>query len=617
MIASTLCGLRNLRPFGTLIAVALALSAPIGSSAAHRSQGADEPHAPNRWQDLRGRVYTLQSEPAIKARVFVFASTQCPISNLYIPRINELDSAYSHRGARFFLVDSNPEDTAARLSDYARERRIEIPVVKDHGTALADALAADRTPEAIVVDQKGAVVYRGRIDDNVDRTRIVRHDLAEALDSILSGRPIAHPRTIAFGCGIYRDHAEVESHAAKAACVYTRDIAPILNSHCVGCHRAGEVAPFALETYAEARTWARAIQDVTTRRIMPPWKAVPGFGEFCDARGLDAHDIAAIASWAAAGAPQGDVSTSPPAPHFPPAGAWSLGKPDCELQPVRPYHLTAEGPDVYRNFVLPIDFKEDRYVSAMEFKPGNRAVVHHVVLYIDPTAQSAKMDGKETEPGYSVPGVTIGVFAAEWGEVWVPGRTPRFFPPGVAVKIPAGSKLVMQVHYHKNGAPQTDSTRLALYFAHDTVKQILQTGPLLNAGFALQPGNAHQQVTTSVVLPMDVHIRTVFPHMHLLGREMKVTATLPTGETKPLIYVKDWDFNWQETYLLREPMALPKGTRIDVAAVFDNSDRNPRQPSHPPHEVHWGEQTTDEMCLAVLGFTIDNQKLSIQPIASH
>lgn len=570
------------------------------------------PHAPSHWQDLQGRSYAVGTGAGVRAEVFAFASTQCPISNLYIPRLNELSATYARQGVRFFLVDSNAEDTVSRLQSYAQEHRVAFPLVKDHNTELADCLAADRTPEAVVVDTKGAVVYRGRIDDNTDRTRVVRHDLAVALDELLNGRPISRPRTIAFGCGIYREVAHPQIHPDSSGSVYTRDIAPILNAHCVICHREGEVAPFPLQTYAEARTWASALRDVTARRIMPPWKAAPGIGDFHDARGLTDQEIDAIARWAAAGAPEGDPAALPAPPALPAAGAWTLGAPDLELQPDRPYHLAAEGADVYRNFVLPVNFKEDRYVSAMEFKPGNRSIVHHVVLYIDPTGASAKMDGKESEPGYSVPGVTIGVFGAEWGEVWVPGRTPRALPPGVAVKIPAGARLVMQVHYHKNGAPQTDRTRLALYFARGTVNQLMQTAPLLNWAFALEPGNAHQEVHAHLTLPFDVHARTVFPHMHLLGREMRATATLPDGTLRPLIAVTDWDFNWQETYVYREPIALPKGTRIDLTAVYDNSDRNPRQPSHPPVTVHWGEQTTDEMCLTVFGFTVDQQRLNLK-----
>ncbi|HLJ55134.1 MAG TPA: hypothetical protein VKT77_08835, partial [Chthonomonadaceae bacterium] len=476
---------------------------------------------------------------------------------------------------------------------------------------VADWLAANRTPEAVVLKPEGDIFYRGRIDDNQDRTRVVHSDLREAIDAALAGKPIMHPRTLSFGCAIFRDAARPAAVGGASRVTFTHDIAPILNQNCVVCHRAGESAPFALQTYQQARTWAGALKEYTARRIMPPWKALPGAGEFHDARVLSDADIARIAKWADSGAPQGDPKELPAAPRFPDPSAWALGKPDMVVQPPRPYHLAAEGPDVYRNFVLPVDFDQDRLVSAMEFKPGNRAVVHHVVLYIDTSGNSAKLDGKETEPGYTVPGTGIGTLTADWGEVWVPGRTPRLLPPGVAIKIPKGSKLVMQVHYHKNGAIQEDTTKLAIYFAKGKVQQMMRTFPLVNPRIALKPGEAGQRMHIGVTLPVAAHLCTIFPHMHLLGREMRATATFPDGKKLPLIDVNDWDFNWQETYAYKEPVALPKGTKVDIEAVYDNSDANPRQSNHPAKLVTWGEQTTDEMCVCVLGFTVDGEKLDL------
>jgi thiol-disulfide isomerase/thioredoxin len=568
--------------------------------------------APGRWKDVEGHDYDVAQIAHNKATVFIFASTECPISNIYMPRLSDMARAFKDRGVRFLMIDSNREDSPDALRRYERDRKLPFPVIRDTGTTLADWLSATATPEAVVLDPRGEVCYRGRIDDNQDRARVIHNDLREALNALLEGKPVARPRTLTFGCAIFRDTAQPVAAATGPKVTYARDVAPILDRNCLVCHRTGETAPFALETYQQARTWAAAIRDYTARRLMPPWKAVPGYGDFHDARTLSAAEIDTLARWTAAGAPQGDPKDRPTLPTFPDAQTWSLGKPDQVLQPVRPYHLAAEGPDVYRNFVLPADFTEDRYVSAMEFKPGNRAVVHHVVLYIDPSGKSADMDGKEAEPGYTVPGTGIGLLGAEWGEVWVPGRTPRFMPDGVAVKIPRGAKLVMQVHYHKNGAVQADSTQVALYYAKGRVDQVMQGAPLINPTFVLKPGNRAQSVALRIKLPTDVHLRTIFPHMHLLGREMRVTATLPDGSKKALIYVKDWDFNWQETYVYKDPVALPKGAIISIEAVYDNSETNPRQTNHPAKEVRWGEQTTDEMCVCVLGITLDSEKLGLE-----
>jgi thiol-disulfide isomerase/thioredoxin len=559
------------------------------------------------WRDVNGRSYGPEDVSKSKATVFFFTSTQCPISNIYAPRMNELAKEFGPKGVKFFAVNANREDALAKVQADAKQKGYAFPAVKDNGTALADRLGARVTPETIILDPAGNVRYRGRIDDNKDRTKVIRQDAREALVAVLNGKEVAFPRTLAAGCAIFREPLKPAAGVKTAAVTFTRDVAPIFNKSCVSCHRDGEVAPFSLQTYAQARTWASQVKDYTARKLMPPWKAVPGHGDFHDARILTDNEIATIARWADAGAPQGNPKDLPPAPQFPSPDEWSLGKPDVVLQPSRVYHLEAEGEDVYRNFVMPIDFEKDTYLSAMEFKPGNRAVVHHMVAYIDKKAASVKMDGKEKEPGYSSGGIGIGVLDAEWGEVWVPGRTPRLLPDGVVIKIPKGSKLVVQVHYHKNGAPQTDLSKTALYYAKGKVEKPVITVPVANAWFVLKPGETRQEVKGSLTIPADITLRTIFPHMHLLGKEMKVTATLPDGTKMPLIYVNDWDFNWQETYEYKQPLKLPKGTKIDMVAVYDNSESNPHQLLNPPREIRFGEGTTDEMCFAFLGFTFDGQ----------
>lgn len=564
------------------------------------------------WRDTNGRVYSLTDTAKAKATVFLFVSTQCPIANTYTPRILALAKAYQTKGVQFFLVDSNADDSAEAVKKYAAARAFPFPVVRDEGTSLADYLNAQVTPQAIILDAQGAIRYTGRIDDSRDPEKVSHADVQEALDALLAGKAVTRARTLPFGCAIFRDKAApVTAKTSASSVTFTKDVAPILNANCVMCHRTGEVAPFSLETYAQARPWARAIKDYTARHLMPPWKPLPGWGEFHDERALTKTQIETLAHWADANAPQGDPKDLPTAPVYTPPTEWTLGKPDMILQPERPYHLAAEGRDVYRNFVLPVDFKEDRWVSGMEFKPENRAIVHHIVTYIDTTGASAKMDGKETEPGYTVPGIGIGVAGAMWGDVWVPGNPARRLPPGVAVKVPKGAKIVMQVHYHKTGKPETDRSRMALYFARDKVEKQMQTWTMGDVLFRLKPGSDHEVVRGEMVLPVDVHLRSMFPHMHMLGKEMKVTATLPDGTVQKLIYIKDWDFNWQATYYYKTPIALPKGTKLQVVAVYDNSAKNPHQTSQPPKLVTFGEQTTDEMCFAIFGFTFDKEFLNI------
>ncbi len=573
------------------------------------------------FTDTSGKSYSKESLSKNKATVFFFVSTECPISNIYTPRMIAISQDYASRGVACFLVDSNDEDTPARFKNYTAERKYPFASVKDSGTKLADLLHAQTTPEAVIIDTSGEFRYLGRIDDNQDKTKVARQDVREALDAVLAGKPVSRTRTLPFGCAIFRDKSAPAS-ATKAAITYTRDIAPILNANCVICHRSGEVAPFSLETYPQARTWASAIKAYTARHIMPPWKPVAGWGDFHEARALSTAQLSAIASWADHGAPFGERKDLPTPPKFDTPGQWTLGTPDMVLSPPRPYHLAAESPDVYRNYVLPADFKEDRMLCATAFQPGNRAIVHHIVTYIDTSGIAEKLDGHDSEPGYSVPGTSIGVLDAAWGDVWVPGSAPRRLPPGIGVKIPKGAKLVMQVHYHCDGKPETDLSKMALYFSKVPVQHQLETFPIGSMRFHLAPGDSHAVVKNTMGLfsgglPQAVKLWSIFPHMHMLGRDMKVYAVLPDGTKKQLIWINDWDFNWQATYYYKEPILLPKGTKVYLEAVYDNSAQNPRQTSQPPKAVHFGEQTTDEMCFAFMGLTfVDSQSVS-RPNALH
>ncbi len=571
------------------------------------------PIVPLTWQDINGKAYSDKIFADHTAIAFIFTSTQCPISNIYTSRIKELQKNFSARGAQFFVVNSNQEDTLTEVKKYAAKCEYDFPVVKDRGTALADKLHASRTPEAVVLDKQGVVRYRGRIDDSTDRTKIVRHDLSDALQAVVSGGVVSRPRNLAQGCVIYRDRAAADHPTSNFSQVtYAKDVAPILNANCVICHRAGETGPFSLTTYQQAKTWAAAIKDYTTRRVMPPWKAVPGYGDFHDARTLTNHQIDTLEMWADSGAPEGNAHTVPALPIFPAPGKWTLGTPDVELKPEGAYHLAAEGDDVYRNYVLPYNVDVDKYVRGIEFRAGNRAIVHHIILFLDMSGKSVVLDKADPEPGYSVPGTTIGVPFQQtlWVAGWAPGNTPRLMPPGIAFKMPKGAKLVLQVHYHKSGQVETDMSQMALYFTEKaTVDKEIYTNALIYPYLSLKAGVADQVVHQKMTLPMDVHAFSAAPHMHMLGRVLKVNATLPSGVKIPLVYIKDWDFNWQETYRYKKPVPLPKGTVLEMEASYDNTETNPRQPSHPPKFVSWGEQTTDEMCICFFQITVDKQHL--------
>ncbi|MBI3839845.1 MAG: ascorbate-dependent monooxygenase [Planctomycetia bacterium] len=388
--------------------------------------------------------------------------------------------------------------------------------------------------------------------------------------------------------------------AAKAAVseevTYTRQIAAILWKNCAGCHRPGEVGPFSLLTYQDAFKRADFIAEITATRRMPPWKAEPDFGKFQDERRLSKAEIALVAKWAKAGAPEGDPKELPKPPEY--SEGWQLGEPDLVLKMSEPFSIPASGRDVYRCFVIPIPTEKDRMVSGVEFRPGNRKVVHHAILYLDANGQGRQKDGADGKPGFlsfGGPGITpTGGLGS-----WVPGATPRFLPDGIVKYVKKGSDLVMQIHYHPSGKPETDESIVGVYFSKKAARKIVTGIAVLQPKLNIPPDEKHHEVTAqSEALPVDVNVMGISPHMHNLGREFKVVATRPgSAEEVPLIWIKDWDFNWQGAYQFAQPVRLPKGSSIKVHAVYDNSSENSKNPNNPPKPVHWGEQTTDEMCL--------------------
>ncbi|MBI1747792.1 MAG: hypothetical protein HYR55_14560 [Acidobacteria bacterium] len=385
---------------------------------------------------------------------------------------------------------------------------------------------------------------------------------------------------------------------------FNREVVNILQSNCQVCHHPGDIAPFSLMTYAEAAPRAQAIKRATERRIMPPWKPADGCGELQDVRRLSDKDIDILARWADAGAPEGDDDPPPPL-EFP--DGWTLGEPDVALDPGADYSPNPLLTDDYHCFTMPTNFTEDRWLSAVDIRPGVRSQVHHVLLFVDPTGRSADLE-KYPGSGYTCfGGPEVPVIDILGG--WAPGARSRFLPEGIGQFVPAGSRIIMQVHYHPQGPIQPDRTRLGAYLAQGPVDKRFYMLPILDQSFLIPAGNPRYRVNRQLRLPADLHGLSAAPHMHLLGKEMEVKAILPDGQEQCLINIDDWDFNWQGNYFFANSVAFPLGTKLDVTAYYDNSEGNPRNPSRPPIDVRWGERTVDEMFLAFLGITIDGEKL--------
>jgi hypothetical protein len=394
------------------------------------------------------------------------------------------------------------------------------------------------------------------------------------------------------------------SGRANAEPTYCKDIAPILWKNCAGCHRPGEVGPFPLLTFKDASKRARFLSEVVANRRMPPWKPEPGFGAFHDERRLTDLEIERISQWALAGAPEGDRKDLPPEPKFP--EGWQLGAPDLVLKVPETFGVPATGRDVYRCFVIPIPIDSDKTVAAVEFRPGNSKIVHHALFYLDNTGAARKKDEADRGPGYaSFGGPGIVPSGALGG--WAPGAMPRFLPEGVGKYLRKGSDLVLQIHYHPDGKPETDRSTVGVYFTRTKARKIVGGVLVRSRQLDIPAGEGRYHISAkSDPLPANAQAIGITPHMHFIGKEMKVVAEMPDGKTIPLIWIKDWDFNWQGQYQYQSPVELVKGTVITLDAYYDNSAENPRNPSKPPKRVRWGEQTTDEMCLLGVQVVTDN-----------
>ncbi|HVR43580.1 MAG TPA: ascorbate-dependent monooxygenase [Thermoanaerobaculia bacterium] len=400
------------------------------------------------------------------------------------------------------------------------------------------------------------------------------------------------------------------NRSVSATPTFSNEVVRIFQANCQSCHHPGDIAPFSLMTYEDARPWAAMIRLMTSTRQMPPWKPAADCSRFEGERRLTDLQIATLARWVDAGAPEGDPNDLPPPLVF--DGGWALGTPD--LVAAMPTAYTPPGDhDMYRCFPLELN-AERRWISAMDVRPGNRQIVHHVIAFVDTSGASLSLDAADPEPGYRCFGGP-GFITTEMLGGWAPGARPAPLPAGVALELPANSRIVLQVHYHVHDDAHhvdPDRTEVALYDAEPPVQKKLRVLPLLNHTFTIPAGASDYEVTASFTVPpfYSAHAHAIAPHMHLLGRSMKVEAVAPTGATTCMVRIDDWDFNWQGMYVYTDPVPLPQFTTVRLSARYDNSSANPRNPNDPPKPVSWGEETTDEMCLAFIGVTFDAENLA-------
>ena len=385
----------------------------------------------------------------------------------------------------------------------------------------------------------------------------------------------------------------------KPPVTFSRDVAPILYANCTVCHRPGAIGPFALVTYQDARRHAKQIADVTAQRQMPPWKPQRGFGEFKDQRVLADAQIATLGAWAAGGAVQGDPGQTPAVPKF--KDGWQLGKPDIILKVDKPFVVPAEGADVYVQFVFPLKVDgAEIYVRAVECRPSNLRIAHHAICFLDTSGKARQLAAKDGGSYYRRTG-DVGFLPAGMTAGYVPGQTPRLAEEGSAIIIKKGTDFVLQMHYHPTGKEEADQTEIGFYLTK-TRPTKRGTGILMGSqDIDIQANDGQFQVRDEFRLPAPFKLEGIWAHMHLLGKDVRVWATGPDGTETKLLWIDDWDFNWQDSYQYRTPVLLPKGAVIHAQWTFDNTASNIRNPNHPPKRVRVGENSTDEMAGVILG----------------
>lgn len=522
-----------------------------------------------------------------KNLVVIFLGTECPINNAYLATLSELHKTYAPRGVQFLGVNSNRQDTTERVAAHARKHALPFPILKDPNNVAADQFGARRTPEAFILDSTKTIVYQGRIDDqfgiSYQRPKPTRRDLTEALDELLAGKPVSQTHTAVAGCLI----ARVAPNKAEGTVTFTKQIARILQNNCQECHRPGQIGPMALLTYDDASAWAATIHEVVSERRMPPWHADARHGQFANNRSLSPADRETLLSWIDQGCPRGDMKDMPAAREF--ADGWRIGKPDVVFSMPEEFEIPArvEGNGIpYKYFTVDPGFAEDRWVERAEARPGSYAVVHHIIVFVSP-------------PGVQIAGsrgsrLLVGT---------APGDMPLILEPGLAKKVPAGSKLVFQMHYTPNGTAQKDRSSVGLIFAKQPPKRQVHTVSIGARNLRIPPGDDNHLVESSFTLPADGEIISFMPHMHLRGKDFLYEALTPDGKTQTLLSIPKYDFNWQSVYRCKIPVALAKDSKVHCVAHFDNSTKNRNNPD-PTKLVTWGDQTWEEMMIGWMDYTL-------------
>ena len=542
-------------------------------------------------KDFQGKTVSSVEYKSKKTVAIIFFGVECPLVKLYSSRLTELEKKFGE-DFQVVAINSNRHDSITEIQGFAKKTEVTFPLLKDPANRIADSFGALRTPEVFLFDADQKLVYRGAIDDQysygIQKPIAKNNYLSDAIKSTLNGSAPQVAETEAIGCIIGRIREQQPSEVT-----YSKQVSRILNEHCVKCHRSGEVAPFSLTDYDEVVGWSEMIEEVIAERRMPPWHASPKHGTFKNDISLSKDEIALISIWVKNGAPEGDTSDLPEPPNF--IEGWQIGKPDVVIAMTdTPFKVPATGVIPYKHFVVETGFTEGKWIRSAEIRIGNRAVVHHVIVALHKSGD-VKSHGQ---------------IGSEWLTATAPGSKPLELPDGYAKYIPAGAKLVFQMHYTPNGTAQTDISKVGFVFADpETVKKSVGTREILNRRFRIPPGEGNHPVEARYRFKTDSLVLGLFPHMHLRGKSFRYTAKYPDGKKEILLDIPNYDFNWQTGYEFPEPRLFPRGTVIQCLAHFDNSEDNLANPN-PGKTVRWGDQTWDEMMIGYFDMALADQDLT-------
>jgi thiol-disulfide isomerase/thioredoxin len=541
------------------------------------------------FKDIRYLNRSLRELCDKQTAVLVFSNTSCPIAQKYWPKLKRLSETYAARGVIFAAINASDGDSISDVAQEALDFSLPFPVLKDSDGSCARALGATRTPQAIVLDADRRIRYRGRIDDQHrlggSRPSATSDDLIEALDAILAGRDPVQAETPVDGCVITLP-APIES---SRTVTFSEHVAPLLDAHCVECHRPNGGGPFSLITYDDAAKHAAMVAEVVADLRMPPWYA-SRHQHFVNQSGLSRRERETILTWTR-NRQRGDDSKRPPIPKSS-DGEWEIGAPDLVTTSLQEHSLPAEGFIDYRYDVLPYVFLKETWISAAEIKPSNPAVVHHCNL------------------GY----MSLGEEFSEQNFITgrVPGGTAMVLEDGVAFRIPAGSVVGLQIHYTTTGKPEKNRMSVGFNFPRIPVQRELHHLQVHTSRFAIPPGAASHEVKAVRTLKDAATGVGMFAHMHVRGKDMTFRAISPEGQSETILSIPNYHYDWQQNYRWAPgTKAFPAGTKIEVTAHFDNSKFNPFNPD-PTKTVRFGQQTVDEMMYGFFFYTRVGEALNLK-----